>query len=128
MTIPFYCIFFSMLMLLITKTPVAIAMLKLDGYDNHHPREQQKKLKGWGNRALAAHKNEIEAFPLFAAGVIIAHLGKGDIQWATTLSIIFISARLLYMVLYLIDQNILRSLVWGIGYACSLALALLPVL
>ena len=127
MTIPFYCIFFSMLMLLITKVPVALAMKHLGGYDNHHPRDQQKKLEGWGNRALAAHKNELEAFPLFAAGVFIAHLGNGDLRLAGYLSVAFVSARLLYMVFYLTDKDLLRSLVWGIGYGSSLVLALLPL-
>ena len=127
MTLPFYCILFSMLMLLITKAPVALAMSKLGRYDNHHPREQQQKLTGWGNRALAAHKNEIEAFPLFLAGVMIAHLGQGNALWAGRLALIFIVARVLYMVFYIADLDILRSSVWSIGFGCCLILALLPV-
>lgn len=51
--------------------PVARAMAEEGGgrYDNHHPRAQQARLTGFGARALAAHLNSIEAFPLFAAGV-----------------------------------------------------------
>ncbi|WP_335598963.1 MAPEG family protein, partial [Halopseudomonas sp.] len=41
------------------------------GYDNAHPRAQQAALTGWGARALASHQNMIEAFPLFAAGVLV---------------------------------------------------------
>jgi uncharacterized MAPEG superfamily protein len=127
MTIPFYCVFFAMLMLLITKMPVAYAMFKMGGYDNHHPREQQSKLKGWGNRALAAHKNELEAFPIFIAGVFIAHLGHGDPLWAARLSVAFVCSRFLYMLFYILDLDIIRSTVWSVGYGTSLLLALLPL-
>jgi len=128
MTIPLFCVFLAMLMLLVTKAPVAVAMSKLGGYDNHHPRAQQSELKGWGARALSAHKNEIEAFPLFAAGVFIAHLAGGDPLWAARLAITFLIARVLYMILYILDYDIVRSLVWSVGFGCTLLLALLPYL
>ena len=39
----------------LAKAPVAKAMHQLGGYDNHHPRAQQGKLTGLGQRATAAH-------------------------------------------------------------------------
>jgi uncharacterized MAPEG superfamily protein len=75
MTFPLWCLFVAALMLVLTKMPVAVAMHRSSakGYDNRHPRAQQAALTGWGARALAAHQNMFEAFPLFAAGVLVAH-------------------------------------------------------
>ncbi len=42
--------------------------------DNNHPREQQARLAGWGQRAQAAHDNSFEAFAPFAAAVLAATL------------------------------------------------------
>ena len=59
-------------MILVTKAPVALAQSKEGrGYDNRNPRVQQSRLTGFGARALAAHQNMIEAFPVFAAGVLV---------------------------------------------------------
>ena len=128
MTVPFYCLIIAMLLLVITKAPVALAMHQLGGYNNKLPRVQQQKLKGWGLRALAAHKNEREAFPIFLAGVMISHLASGDPIWAARLAAIYIVARCVYVCLYIANLDILRSLVWSTGYGCSILLALWPIL
>lgn len=66
------CLLFAALMLVLTKAPVAWAQQRTGRYDNHDPRAQQRELTGFGARALAAHQNTIEAFPLFAAGVLVS--------------------------------------------------------
>ncbi|TGN08150.1 MAPEG family protein [Leptospira ilyithenensis] len=66
MTIPYVCILFSLLLIYINKIPVSLAMAKEEGgSDNHYPRDQQARLTGIGKRALGAHQNSIEAFPVF---------------------------------------------------------------
>jgi uncharacterized MAPEG superfamily protein len=130
MSFPLWCLFFAALMLVLTKIPVAIAMARIDGrgYDNRHPRDQQAALRGWGARALAAHQNMFEAFPLFAAGVLVTQVTQVQGATVDVLAGVFVVARVLYTVLYLINQHALRSLVWIIGFASCLALLLAPAL
>jgi len=128
MTIPFFCIFLAFLLIIISKGPVAVAMAKQSGgYDNKNPRDQQAGLVGWGRRALAAHLNSFEAFPAFAAAVLVAVVAGADPIWTTRLAIAFIAARTLYLPLYLLDLDLLRSATWTIGFAATGAIFLLPV-
>ena len=92
------------------------------GYNNHAPRDQQAQLAGWGRRALAAHQNTIEAFPPFAAGVIISYLAKASLPGSTVLCLAFVAARIAYPILYIADHDKARSLVWGIGLLATVAL------
>ena len=128
MSIAIGSVMFSALLIYLAKIPVAIAMAKLDGrYDNHHPRAQQARLTGSGARALAAHQNAIEAFPLFAAGVLAALWAGADATLVNSLCLVFIAARVLYTLCYWYDLDKLRSLIWGVGLICSfwlMALAL----
>ena len=129
MTIPFFCIFLAFLLNIISKGPVAIAMAQQSGgYDNKNPRVQQAGLDGWGRRAVAAHLNSFEAFPAFAAAVLVAVIAGADPTWTMRLAITFIVARTLYLALYLLDLDLLRSAVWTVGFASTVGLFLLPVL
>jgi uncharacterized MAPEG superfamily protein len=130
MTFPLWCLFFAALMLVLTKMPVAVAMQRSSekGYDNRHPRAQQAALTGWGARAMAAHNNMFEAFPLFAAGVLVAQVTNLHGSLIDLLAGIFIVSRIAYTLLYLADLHALRSLSWIIGFGCCLGLLLSPVL
>ena len=66
--------------------------------------------------------NSYEAFPAFAAAVIIAHLCAVSQDTINLLALSFIGARILYGIAYLADKATLRSLVWGVGFACVIAL------
>ena len=127
MTIPLFCILIGDVLPMVAKVPVAMAMKQEGAYDNHLPREQQARLSGWGKRALAAHLNAFEAFPVFAAAVLVAHVGGGDATWATGLSAAWVVLRLAYNGLYLADLATPRSTVWGLAYACALGLFVLPL-
>jgi uncharacterized MAPEG superfamily protein len=128
MTIPFACILIAFLIILSSKGPVALAMaLQPTGYDNKTPRDQQAALEGWGRRAVAAHLNGFEAFPGFAAAVLVATLAGGDPTWTARLSIAFVAARALYIPLYIFDLDRLRSLVWSVGFLSTVALFVLPL-
>ncbi|MFJ4547287.1 MAPEG family protein [Pseudomonas sp. NPDC088885] len=126
MSIPFWCVFISALLIYVARMPVAKAMKEQGGYNNHLPRQQQAQLPGYGARALAAHQNSIEAFMLFAVGVLMAHTTQ-TVGWLIdTLAIIFVIARIVYLWFYLADLPALRSLVWFIGLVCSLLLMISP--
>lgn len=127
MTVPFACVFAAFAFIFLAKIPVAIAQRALGGYDNHHPRDQQARLEGWGRRALAAHQNAFEAFGPFAASVLVAQVGGGDPKLASALSLTFVGARLAYHVLYLADLATFRSSVWAIGLLATAGLFLSPL-
>jgi uncharacterized MAPEG superfamily protein len=129
MTIPFFCIFLAFLLNMVSKGPVAIAMARQDGgYDNKNPRVQQAELVGWGRRAVAAHLNGFEAFPAFAAAVLVATAAGADPVWTVRLAVTFVVARVLYLPLYIGNLDLLRSAVWGIGFIATAGLFLLPLL
>lgn len=113
----------------LSKLPVAVAMKREgSGYDNRHPRAQQARLAGWGERALAAHQNGFEAFPAFAVAVVVAHVVGVDRSVALALAVTHIAARVVYVALYVADRPTVRSLVWGVGFAATVALLVLAAM
>ncbi|MEH0165061.1 MAPEG family protein [Paucibacter sp. JuS9] len=92
------------------------------GYDNHDPRGWMSKQQGWQARANAAQANGFEALPLFIAGVLVAQQSGASQGRIDQLAIAFVVLRLVYVALYLADQASLRSLVWAVGVAISIAL------
>ncbi|WP_044875214.1 MAPEG family protein [Pseudomonas sp. LFM046] len=129
MSIPFWCLFFAALLIYLAKIPVAKAMREEGGgYDNRNPRAQQARLSGLGARAVAAHQNSIEIFPLFAAGVLVAHSTQTQGYFIDLLAALFVVSRVLYLFLYWNDKSSLRSLVWVVGLLCCLLLMLSPAL
>lgn len=127
MTVPFVCVLIAFLQIYLTRIPVTMAMRRQPGgYDNHNGRDQQAQLTGWGRRALASHQNSIEAFPPFAAAVVICYLAKGSLGGATALSLIFVAARMAYPLFYIADIAPARSLSWLIGVVAVFGLFILP--
>jgi uncharacterized MAPEG superfamily protein len=122
MTTLIWCLFIAALLPLLAKGPVAYAMNKLGGYNNNHPREQQSKLTGFGARALAAHQNAFESLIIFAPAVLLAiathHTGENIVL----LAIVHVCARIAYNILYLLDIDKLRSIVWFVATISSFAI------
>ncbi|RUO77214.1 MAPEG family protein [Idiomarina seosinensis] len=130
MSILLWCLLIAGLLPILAKAPVVYFQNRDKGYDNKHPRAQQQRLTGVGARAVAGHYNAYEAFPLFAAAVL-AVIATGEVtDKAIGLSIAFIVLRVLYHVLYLLNVDKLRSLIWFFALLCpvlilaQLALAL----
>ena len=90
MTTAYWCVLAASLIPYFT---VAVAKSKGD-FDNAAPREWLARQEGFRKRALWAHQNAFEAFPPFAAGVIIAHLATAPQSWIDFLAIGFIFARI----------------------------------
>ena len=127
MTIALWCLFIAGILHTVSKGPLAMQMAKAPGgYDNNMPREQAASLTGVGKRALAVHLNQIESFPLFAAGVLVATVAAVQSVWVDYIAIAYVAARLIYIPLYLKDIATMRSMVWGVGYLGSLALMCSP--
>jgi uncharacterized MAPEG superfamily protein len=107
---------------------MAWAMQKAGGYDNHHPRNQEAALTGWGARAVAAHLNGFETFAPFAAAVLVAHISGASTGLVDNLAVVFVVSRVIYSVFYLADLAALRSTAWSVGWIATFALFLSPVL
>ena len=122
------CIPLALLVIYAVKIPVAIAMHRLGGYDNRHPREQQAQLVGWGKRALAAHQNGFETFPAFAVAVLLAHVQHGDAFWSAVFAVTFVVSRVCYSWFYMANWSTPRTLVWGIGFGCIFGLFIIALL
>ena len=91
--------------------------------DNHDPRTFLAHATGKAARLRAAEQNGYEILPLYAATVIIAHAtgeaAQGTINfWAT----LFILLRVAYIWAYAQDKATTRSLIWGGGLVCIIAL------
>ena len=100
---------------------VAVAKYRPD-YDNAAPRAQLAAADGHRLRAWWAHLNHFEAFPPFAAGVIIAHLAQARQEWVDILAVAFVALRCLYAALYVADRPTARSLVWSAAFFCMVGL------
>jgi uncharacterized MAPEG superfamily protein len=127
MTTPFLCVLLAAVLIYLPRGFVIAGQVgRPEGLDNRHPRDQQAKLEGWARRAHAAHLNTLEAFPVFAAGVLIAHLSGADPGWSSRLSIVFVVARVIYPFIYMADVDKLRTAVWTVGFLAALGLYVLP--
>lgn len=119
MTLSYWCILIAGLMPVFT---IAVAKYGRRDFDNAEPRAWLDKQTGVRRRADYAHRNHFEAFPFFAAAVLVAQqvgAPQGQIDIA---ALVFIAARILYTVLYLTDKPSPRSAVWLIGYLSVVAL------
>jgi uncharacterized MAPEG superfamily protein len=109
---------------------VSIGPAKWDGlreFDNGNPRDPNFNRPGLRARALGAHQNGFEAFPFFVAAVIVAEMHGAAQGPVNALALAFLACRIVYVLMYLGDRPSLRSLLWGLGLACNLALFFTPV-
>ena len=95
---------------------------KMGVAENHAPREFLETLSGYRKRANWAQQNSFEAFPAFAAAVIVSNLAGGAPASIDTLAVIWVLARLAYGVCYLADWAVMRSLVWFVAVGCVVGL------
>jgi uncharacterized MAPEG superfamily protein len=95
------------------------------GIDNRAPRRDLAGLTGWRQRADWAHRNHFEAFPAFAAAVIVAELAQMPQSRIDLLAGAFVLLRLVYTATYVADWSTLRSIAWALGFVCVLGLFVL---
>lgn len=121
MSIANWCILIAAVM------PYPLAVIAKAGlkYDNNAPRAQLALLDGYRQRANWAQLNAFEAFPAFAAAVIIAEMQMVTQSTVDTLALIFIAMRVLHGAFYILDKATLRSLAWALGFLCVIGLFVL---
>mgnify|MGYP000396682180 CR=1 FL=1 len=99
-----------------------IAKWKARGYDNHDPRAWLARQEGWRARADAAQSNSLEAFPFFAAAVVLALQAGVDADTVAQWAWLFVGLRLVYIFCYVTDRATVRSIVWMLGLAVVIRL------
>ena len=90
-------------------------------YDNWKPREPGN-YEGWRARAYSAHSNAQEAFPFFAAAVLLATLRNADTRVVTIAAGVWLVARLLHWFTYVTNRATARSLVWFVATFATLTI------
>lgn len=123
-----WCVLAAVVMILVSKMPLAIYMAKQSGgYNNRNPRGQMAQLDDYGQRAHAAHMNTIESFPIFAAGMIIANIADLEQKLIFSIGLVFLISRLFYIWAYVKNKATVRSLIWSVGFFASLSLYILAL-
>jgi uncharacterized MAPEG superfamily protein len=118
MTIAFWCVLVAGLMPYIT-----VGIAKYDkSFDNQAPRDWLAKQGGYRKRAHAAHLNCFEAFPFFAAAVIIAYTMRAPQGICDALAVAWVIARIAFVWAYVADKASVRSIVWVIALGITIAL------
>ena len=118
MTIAFWCLLIAGIL-----PYIAVGIAKMDkGYDNNAPRDWLATREGRQKRAYAAHLNSFEAFPFFAAAVIVAHLAGAPANIINALAVLFVLIRVAYIWCYVADRAAMRSIVWIIGFGLTVAI------
>lgn len=91
-------------------------------FNNRRPRDYLESTSGWRKRAHWAQLNGFEAFPPFAAAVLVAHVVAGANASADQLALAFVGLRIAFGFCYVADLAWLRSLLWFGGVACVVGL------
>ncbi|BAN56890.1 MULTISPECIES: MAPEG family protein [Pseudomonas] len=118
MTVALWCILIALLLNPLCALIAKVASGRFGLKDNHDPRAFLDTLSGLPRRAHAAQQNGYEAFPAFAAAVLVADIvGNAEQVTQDVLGVMYITSRLLYIICYLADWAALRSLVWFAGLA-----------
>jgi uncharacterized MAPEG superfamily protein len=126
MTIAEWCVFGTLMLYLLTIVP--IKWIRFRRYDNARPRDPAFYDDPLAARALGAHQNGIEAFPFFAAAVLLAEFRNSPQNLINELAVLFLIVRIAYVFTYLGDRPTLRSILWSVGFAINLAIFFMPLL
>ncbi|MFJ4452291.1 MAPEG family protein [Pseudomonas sp. NPDC089392] len=118
MTVALWCILIALFLPPLCALIAKVSSGRFGLKDNHDPRAFLDTLSGLPRRAHAAQQNSFEAFPAFAAAVLVADIvGNAEQVTQDVLGVMYITSRLLYIICYLADWAALRSLVWFAGVA-----------
>ena len=126
MTIAEWCLFASLMLYLLSIG--SVKWLKNRRFDNSKPRDPAFYEDPIAGRALGAHQNGIEAFPFFAAAVLLAEFRACPQNLINELAVLFVIVRIAYVFTYIGNRPTLRSILWGIGFAINIAIFFLPAL
>lgn len=127
-TVAYWCVLLAALL------PIACSALakwqgfnkpvRSGGFDNREPRAWLARQDGWVARANAAQANTFEALPFFFAAVIIAHQLGAPQTTLDILALLFITLRIIYVVMYVAGLARTRSAIWALAFAVNIGILL----
>jgi uncharacterized MAPEG superfamily protein len=126
MTVAEWCVFAAVMLYLLTIG--AAKWIGAGGYDNANPRDPAFYQDAIRARALGAHQNGIETFPLFAIAVLLAEFRAAPQNLINELAILFLIVRAAYVLTYIGNRPRLRSILWSIGFIINAAIFFLPLI
>ncbi len=97
------------------------------GLDLSAPRAMFDKLPEYAQRATWAHQNSFETFTVFTSAALMAYVTGVDSNQAVIAALVFLVARLLYSIFYILNIPILRSLMFAIGSLCTITLFVVSI-
>jgi uncharacterized MAPEG superfamily protein len=120
MTIAYTCLLIAALLPFVWTV---IAKTSAPKFDNRDPRRWLAKQDNPRlQRANNAQLNAFEAFPAFAAGVLMAQLAGVDPTRITWLAVAFVVLRVLHGITYVSGHHLARSVVWFGALGCVVGL------
>lgn len=115
-------------MLLAALMPYSVVQIaRGSNFNNAKPRDNYANAEGRQKRAYNAHLNSFEAFPIFAAAVLVAVQG-GAASWVLNLLAGgWLLVRCGYIYAYLKDMPRERSALWTLAMILNVAMFTLPL-
>lgn len=126
MTVAEWCVFAVVALYLFTI--VSVKWTSAGQYDNAQPRDPAFYQEAIRARALGAHQNGIEAFPFFAAAVLLAEFRSAPQNLINELAVLFLIVRIAYVLTYIGNRPRLRSILWNLGFTINIAIFFLPLI
>ena len=126
MTVAEWCVFAVVALYLLTIVPVK--WIGARQYDNAQPRDPAFYQDAIRARALGAHQNGIEAFPFFAAAVLLAEFRSAPQNLINELAVLFLIVRIAYVLTYIGNRPRLRSILWNLGFIINVTIFFLPLI
>lgn len=78
----------------------------------------------WAARLKKAHSNTVENLVVFATLVIVLHITGTQSALTAQAAMVFFFARLLYFVVYGFGVPLIRTLLFALGWACTVVVGL----
>ena len=117
MTTPFWCLLVMIFMpYLLAGSTVYFKNKQFGKVDVNNPRDQSAGLTGQGARANAAQSNAWEALAVFGIAVLVAHFAGADPGTSATAALVFIAARILHPIFYIMGNQPLRTATFAVGF------------
>lgn len=79
-------------------------------------------------RLFRALNNHFEALILFTLAVVVVTLGPGTGPFTAGCAWVYLAARVLYVPAYASGTAMLRSVIWGTGFAATMAMIVVSLL
>lgn len=91
------------------------------------PRDHPRALEGVPARLQRAFNNHVEGLVLFMAAVAVVTLGQASTPGTEIAAWCYLGARILYVPVYASGIAGIRSLVWGVGFAATVAMIVIAL-